>query len=63
MPGVREAGWTEKSYQESMLGTEKSLAEQCQEVINTLVLHENSWPFRKPVNCEEVVDYKDKIKK
>lgn len=61
VPGVIEAGWTESSYVASAMADQRSFEEQCYEVINYLVNHENSWPFRKPVDTKKVRDYTDVI--
>ena len=39
----------------------RSFKEQCDEVISTLVSHENSWPFRKPVDTKKIRDYLEVI--
>ena len=41
---------------------ERTYDEQCIEVLDVLLAHENSWPFRKPVDREKVRDYYDVIK-
>ena len=40
----------------------RSFKEQCDEVISTLICHENSWPFRKPVDTKKIRDYLEHIK-
>ncbi len=39
-----------------------SFFKQCQNVLKLLNNHSSSWPFKKPVNLEEVPDYTDHIK-
>lgn len=61
MPGVKEAGWTRQSYIEGQMANQRSFFDQCNEVIQMLVQHENSWPFRKPVDTKKVHDYLEVI--
>ena len=39
-----------------------SFFKQCQNVLKLLNNHTASWPFKKPVNLEEVPDYSEFIK-
>lgn len=39
----------------------RSFKEQCDDVIHTLINHENSWPFRKPVDTKKIRDYLEVI--
>lgn len=39
-----------------------SFFKQCQNILKLLNNHTASWPFKKPVNPEEVPDYADLIK-
>jgi histone acetyltransferase len=61
VPGVKEAGWCEASYVEGSMADQRSFEDQCYEVVNFLVNHENSWPFRKPVDTKKVHDYTEVI--
>jgi histone acetyltransferase len=54
---VSTAGWTKEQYNREKQADERSFEEQCKEVIDVLLAHENSWPFRKPVDLEKVKDY------
>lgn len=49
-------------YQKEKQADERTYNEQCDEVLDVLLQHENSWPFRKPVDREKVRDYYDVIK-
>ncbi len=40
-----------------------SFFKQCQNILTLLNNHTSSWPFKKPVNLEEVPDYADRIKR
>lgn len=61
IPGVTESGWTESEYNNT-IEDEKTFDEHCRFVVETLVNHKSSWPFREPVSIEEVADYYDVIK-
>ena len=63
IPGLKEAGWDEATYLKEKQADERSFEEQCNEVLDVLVAHENSWPFRKAVDREKVRDYYDVIKR
>ena len=58
---MREAGWDEATYLREKQADERSFEEQCNEVLDVLMQHENSWPFRKPVDREKVRDYYEVI--
>ena len=60
--GLREAGWDKESYLREKEADERSFEDQCGEVLEVLLQHENSWPFRKPVDKEKVRDYYEVIK-
>ncbi len=60
--GLVEAGWDEATYLKEKQADERSFEEQCNEVLDVLVAHENSWPFRKAVDREKVRDFYDVIK-
>ena len=62
IPGLAEAGWDKATYLTEKQADERSFEEQCTEVLEMLLQHENSWPFRKPVDHEKVRDYYDVIK-
>lgn len=59
--GLRDAGWDEQTYLREKQADERSFEEQCTEVLDVLMQHENSWPFRKPVDREKVRDYYEVI--
>ena len=63
IPGLAEAGWTAHRYESEKKSDERSFEDQCSEVLEVLFTHENSWPFRKPVDKDKVRDYYDVIKK
>lgn len=63
IPGLAEAGWTAQRYESEKKSDERSFEDQCGEVLEVLFSHENSWPFRKPVDKDKVRDYYDVIKK
>lgn len=48
-------------YEAGAMADHRSFKEQCDEVISTLVSHENSWPFRKPVDTKKIRDYLEVI--
>lgn len=48
-------------YEAGAMADHRSFKEQCDEVINTLMQHENSWPFRKPVDTKKIRDYLEVI--
>ena len=50
IPGVLEAGWTKKVYEEVKGSEEKTFEQQCTDILDQLTSHENSWPFRKAVS-------------
>lgn len=62
IPGVREAGWDEQSIMEPSK-QENGLKERLSKLLSEVWDHNDSWPFRKPVNEEEVIDYRKYIKK
>jgi histone acetyltransferase len=62
IPALKAVGWTREEYEKEKLADERSFEEQCQEIINFLMNHENSWPFRKPVDTKQVRDYTEIIK-
>ena len=61
IPGVREAGWTADSLTESSK-QESSLKSRLSGLLSDIWNHQDSWPFREPVNEEEVPDYRQIIK-
>ena len=61
VPGLAQAGWTPALYEIGAMADHKSFKEQCDEVITTLCQHENSWPFRKPVDTKKIRDYLEVI--
>ena len=63
IPALMQSGWTQEKYQQEKLADERSFEEQCQEIIDFLGQHENSWPFRKSVDREKVRDYYEVIKR
>lgn len=48
-------------YEAGAMADHRSFKEQCDEVISTLIQHENSWPFRKPVDTKKIRDYLEVI--
>ena len=60
IPGLKEAGWTEEDYKES-IEDEKTFEENCEFLLYRLKTHKASWPFMKPVSAEEATDYYDVI--
>lgn len=48
-------------YEAGAMADHRSFKEQCDEVIQTLIQHENSWPFRKPVDTKKIRDYLEVI--
>ena len=65
IPGMKESGWEYSDYKKQ-LEIEKegniNFITQCRNIINKLKKNKNSWPFREPVNEEQVQDYYKKIK-
>lgn len=59
IPGFKEAGWTEAMEEErkNLLAGKVSLCDQINAILDVLIRHENSWPFRKPVSAAEAADY------
>jgi hypothetical protein len=45
VPGLKEAGWTQRTYQEAREGEEKTFEQQCSDILKSLNEHQNSWPF------------------
>jgi hypothetical protein len=72
LAGVKEAGWEPEdgalpayrlSIDRVMLPpTQENLHTLMQNVWQALNTHEDSWPFREPVDTEDVPDYYDVIK-
>ena len=58
---MKEAGWHESRYETEKRSDERKFSEQCIECLDVLLAHENSWPFRKPVDRVKVRDYYDVI--
>lgn len=61
IPGVREAGWDEQSIIEPSK-QDNSLKERLHKLLTDVWNHADSWAFRKPVNEDEVKDYRQIIK-
>jgi histone acetyltransferase len=64
IPGMLEAGWTYEDYKKQ-LDQEKdgeNFLTKCREIIKKLLDEKASWPFRQPVNINEIPDYYKKIK-
>ena len=57
VPGLIEAGWTVLQYESAKGTEEKTFEEQCNEILNALNDHENSWPFRQAVSQKQAPDY------
>jgi len=63
IPGLVESGWDVESYKKSILEYDRtSFFRQCQNTLKLLNNHSSSWPFKKPVNLDDVPDYSDYIK-
>lgn len=62
IPGLKEAGWTHKTYEQAKEGEEKTFEQQCLDILRALCEHPNSWPFQKPVDAKKVPDYYNIIK-
>ncbi|KAG5889323.1 hypothetical protein JTB14_027471 [Gonioctena quinquepunctata] len=67
IPGVEETGWKPASRTTRGQQLEESqdvdiLAGMLKMVLNAVKVHEDSWPFRQPVDKHEVTDYYDHIK-
>jgi len=70
--GVKEAGWEpeEETLPPYRLSIDRVMLPPTQENLHTLMqdawqalnTHEDSWPFREPVDAEDVLDYYDIIK-
>lgn len=63
IPGLKEAGFTDKDMQELInkpKGT--SFQKSCERILELLKNHKSAWPFKEPVKREEVPDYYDVIK-
>ena len=65
IPGIKESGWTYKDYkiqcENEKLGDNVNFLTQCRNIISKLNKHQNSWPFREPVNPKNAPDYYQKI--
>ncbi|TNV79552.1 hypothetical protein FGO68_gene3569 [Halteria grandinella] len=57
IPGLKEAGWTIKTYEQAKEGEEKTFEQQCEDILKGLFEHVNSWPFQKAVDARKVPDY------
>ena len=63
LAALAHAGWTFDKYTKEKQADERSFEDQCQEVLDFLLQHENSWPFRNPVDADKVRDYYEVIEK
>jgi histone acetyltransferase len=65
IPGIKESGWTYNDYKiqckNEKLGDNANFLTQCRNIIQKLNSHQNSWPFREPVNPKNAPDYYQKI--
>ena len=65
IPGMKNSGWTYEDYQKQ-LEYEKdgniNFISQCRNIIIKLKSNKNSWPFKEPVNTQQVPDYYETIK-
>lgn len=61
IPGLAQAGWNEEDYKNSV-EDDKTFEEHCASIVEKLEKHKSSWPFKKPVDAEQVSDYYDVIK-
>ena len=65
IPGMKLSGWTYEDYLKQ-LESEKdgntNFISQCRNIIMKLKANKNSWPFKEPVNAQQVPDYYDTIK-
>ena len=66
IPGVLEAGWTQANYLGSA-GRDadreySAMVGSLQQLWKDVQKHSSSWPFREPVDLEEVPDYLNVIK-
>ncbi|KAF6763071.1 histone acetyltransferase NGF-1 [Ephemerocybe angulata] len=60
VPGLRETGWNPEMEKDlNLKSPDYNLMER---TLHSLKEHSLSWPFREPVNLEEVPDYLDVIK-
>lgn len=61
IPGLKEAGWTEEDYKNS-IEDDKSFEEYWKFIVGKLNNYKSAWPFQNPVDINEVPDYYDVIK-
>lgn len=58
IPGLKEAGWNLELYKKSILESENiSFYKQCDNILKKISSEPNSWPFKNPVDKDEVPDY------
>ena len=66
IPGMKESGWTfadyKKQCENEKLGDNVNFLTQCRNIISKLNKHNNAWPFKEPVNPQQVKDYYERIK-
>jgi histone acetyltransferase len=66
IPGMKESGWTYEDYklqcENEKMGDNANFLSQCRNIINKLKNEQHSWPYREPVDANEVPDYYQKIK-
>ena len=65
IPGIKESGWTYNDYktecEKEKNGDNENFLTQCRNIISKLNKHQNSWPFKEPVNPKNAPDYYQKI--
>ncbi|CAG8452448.1 3447_t:CDS:10 [Acaulospora morrowiae] len=61
IPGIRESGWNEE-MEARVRGNKKSIRNIMASITVELKKYPKSWPFRTPVNRDEVPDYYNVIK-
>ena len=63
---MKESGWTYEDYklqcENEKMGDNANFLSQCRNIINKLKNEQHSWPYREPVDANEVPDYYQKIK-
>jgi hypothetical protein len=64
IPGIEDSGWEYKDYENFIKNdiNNENFYTQCKKLLDKIRNNKNSWPFLKPVETSEAIDYYEVIK-
>lgn len=64
IPGIDSSGWKYEDYENFIKNDNNNINffTQCRNLVNKIKLFKNSWPFLKPVETKDAMNYYEVIK-